>query len=116
MIVMNKLNEGVHVDRVNGILWFRPLDENSKILYKQQIGRVITSVDPDNPPKDEDRPVVMDFANNTERVEIDKEIKSNNRKNDLELLTIVVNWVKSHGGILPQVDSGTCRAVVGVGR
>ena len=105
MIVMNKLNEGVHVDGVNGILWFRPLDENSKILYKQQIGRVITSVDPDNPPKDEDRPVVMDFANNTERVEIDKEIKSNNRKNDLELLTIVVNWVKSHGGILPQVTS-----------
>ena len=105
MIVMNKLNEGVHVDGVNGILWFRPLDENSKILYKQQIGRVITSVDPDNPPKDEDRPVVMDFANNTERVDIDKEIKNNNRKNDLELLTIVVNWVKSHGGILPQVTS-----------
>ena len=105
MIVMNKLNEGVHVEGVNGILWFRPLDENSKILYKQQIGRVITSIDPDNPPKDEDRPTVMDFANNTERVEIDKEIKSNNRKNDLELLTIVVNWVKSHGGILPQVTS-----------
>ena len=105
MIVMNKLNEGVHVDGVNGILWFRPLDENSKILYKQQIGRVITSIDPNNPPKDEDRPVVMDFANNTERVEIDKEIKSNNRKNDLELLTIVVDWVKSHGGNLPQVTS-----------
>ena len=59
MIVMNKLNEGVHVDGVNGILWFRPLDENSKILYKQQIGRVITSVDPDNPPKDEDRPCLL---------------------------------------------------------
>ena len=105
MIVMNKLNEGVHVDGVNGILWFRPLDENSKILYKQQIGRVITSVDPDNPPKDEDRPTVMDFANNTERVDIDKEIKNNNRKNDLELLTIVVDWVKSHGDNLPQVTS-----------
>ena len=105
MIVMNKLNEGVHVEGVNGILWFRPLDENSKILYKQQIGRVITSVDPDNPPKDEDRPTVMDFVNNTERVDIDKEIKNNNRKNDLELLTIVVNWVKSHGDNLPQVTS-----------
>ena len=105
MIVMNKLNEGVHVEGVNGILWFRPLDENSKILYKQQIGRVITSVDPDNPPKDEDRPVVIDLANNTKRVDIDKEIKNNNRKNDLELLTIVVDWVKSHGDNLPQVTS-----------
>ena len=105
MIVMNKLNEGIHVEGVNGILWFRPLDENSQILYKQQIGRVITSVDPDNPPKDEDRPVVMDFANNTQRVNIDKEIKNSNRKNDLELLTIVVDWVKSHGDNLPQVTS-----------
>ena len=105
MIVMNKANEGLHIKGLDGMLWFRPLDENSQILYKQQIGRVITSVDPDNPPKDEDRPVVMDFANNTQRVNIDKEIKNNNRKNDLELLTIVVDWVKSHGGNLPQVTS-----------
>ena len=105
MIVMNKANEGLHIKGLDGMLWFRPLDENSQILYKQQIGRVITSIDPNNPPKDEDRPVVMDFANNTQRVNIDKEIKTNNRKNDLELLTIVVDWVKSHGGILPQVTS-----------
>ena len=105
MIVMNKANEGLHIKGLDGMLWFRPLDENSQILYKQQIGRVITSIDPNNPPKDEDRPVVMDFANNTQRVNIDKEIKNNNRKNDLELLTIVVDWVKSHGGNLPQVTS-----------
>ena len=105
MIVMNKANEGLHIKGLDGMLWFRPLDENSQILYKQQIGRVITSIDPNNPPKDEDRPVVMDFANNTQRVNIDKEIKTNNRKNDLELLTIVVDWVKSHGGNLPQVTS-----------
>jgi superfamily II DNA or RNA helicase/uncharacterized Fe-S cluster-containing protein len=104
MIVMNKANEGLHIKGLDGMLWFRPLDENSQILYKQQIGRVITSIDPNNPPKDEDRPVVMDFANNTQRVNIDKEIKTN-RKNDLELLTIVVDWVKSHGGNLPQVTS-----------
>ena len=105
MIVMNKANEGLHIKGLDGMLWFRPLDENSQILYKQQIGRVITSIDPNNPPKDEDRPVVMDFANNTQRVNIDKEIKNNNRKNDLELLTIVVDWVKSHGDNLPQVTS-----------
>ena len=55
--------------------------------------------------KDEDRPVVIDLANNTKRVDIDKEIKNNNRKNDLELLTIVVDWVKSHGDNLLQVTS-----------
>ena len=105
MIVMNKANEGLHVKGVDGIIWFRALDENSRILYLQQLGRTITSIDPNNPVKDEDRPVVIDLANNTKRVDIDKEIKNNNRKNDLELLTIVVDWVKSHGGNLPQVTS-----------
>ena len=105
MIVMNKANEGLHIKGVDGMIWFRALDENSKILYLQQLGRVITSIDPNNPIEDEKRPVVMDFANNTQRVNIDKEIKSNNRKNDLELLTIVVDWVKTHGGNLPQVTS-----------
>ena len=105
MIVMNKANEGLHVKGVDGIIWFRALDENSRILYLQQLGRTITSIDPNNPVKDEDRPVVIDLANNTQRVDIDKEIKSNNGKNDLELLTIVVDWVKSHGDNLPQVTS-----------
>ena len=105
MVVMNKANEGLHVKGVDGIIWFRALDENSRILYLQQLGRTITSIDPNNPVKDEDRPVVIDLANNTQRVDIDKEIKSNNRKNDLELLTIVVDWVKAHGDNLPQVTS-----------
>ncbi len=105
MIVMNKANEGLHIKGVDGMIWFRPLDEDSKILYLQQLGRVITSRDPNNPIEDEKRPVVIDLANNTQRVNIDKELKNNNRKNDLELLTIVVDWVKSHGGNLPQVTS-----------
>ena len=105
MIVMNKANEGLHIKGVDGMIWFRALDEDSKILYLQQLGRVITSIDPNNPIEDEKRPVVIDFANNTQRVNIDKELKNNNRKNDLELLTIVVDWVKSHGGNLPQVTS-----------
>ena len=105
MIVMNKANEGLHIKGVDGMIWFRALDEDSKILYLQQLGRVITSIDPNNPIEDEKRPLVIDLANNTQRVNIDKELKNNNMKNDLELLTIVVDWVKSHGGNLPQVTS-----------
>ena len=105
MIVMNKANEGLHVKGVDGIIWFRALDENSRILYLQQLGRTITSIDPNNPVKDEDRPVVIDLSNNTQRVDIDKEMKNTNRKDDLELLTIVVEWVKAHGDNLPQVTS-----------
>jgi len=105
MVVMNKANEGLHVKGVDGIIWFRALDENSRILYLQQLGRTITSIDPNNPVKDEDRPVVIDLTNNTQRVNLDKEMKNTNRKDDLELLTIVVDWVKAHGDNLPQVTS-----------
>lgn len=105
MVVMNKANEGLHVKGVDGIIWFRALYENSRILYLQQLGRTITSIDPNNPVKDEDRPVVIDLTNNTQRVNIDKEMKNTNRKDDLELLTIVVDWVKAHGDNLPQVTS-----------
>lgn len=55
MFVMNKLNEGVHVEDIDGIIWLRPLDENSKILYLQQLGRCIFSITN----KDYKRPIVM---------------------------------------------------------
>lgn len=104
MIVMNKANEGLHVKGIDGIIWFRALDENSKILYFQQLGRAIYSEDPNNPTPDEKRPVVMDLVNNTLNVDIDKEIKNNNRLDDLQLLSVVVDWVKMHNG-LPDIDS-----------
>lgn len=104
MIVMNKANEGLHIKGIDGIVWFRALDENSKILYLQQLGRAIYSEDPNNPTPDEKRPVIIDLANNTLNVNIDKDIKNNTRRSDLELLSIVVDWVKLHNG-LPNIDS-----------
>ena len=104
MIVMNKANEGLHVKGIDGIIWFRALDENSKILYLQQLGRAIYSEDPNNPTPDEKRPIIIDLVNNTLNVDIDKEIKNNNRLDDLQLLSVVVDWVKMHNG-LPDIDS-----------
>ena len=103
MIVMNKANEGLHIKGIDGIIWFRALDENSKILYLQQLGRAIYSEDPNNPTPDEKRPVIIDLANNTLNVNIDKDIKNNTRRSDLELLSIVVDWVKLHNGF-PNID------------
>ena len=64
MVVMNKANEGLHIDGVDGIVWFRALDENSRILYLQQLGRSIYAIDEDNPLPDDKRPIVIDLANN----------------------------------------------------
>ena len=104
MIVMNKANEGLHIAGVDGIIWFRALDENSRILYLQQLGRAIYSEDPNNPTPDEERPVIIDLANNTLRVDIDKELKTNTGRDDLELLSFIVDWVILHGEI-PNIES-----------
>ena len=102
MLVMNKANEGLHLDKLDGIIWLRPLDENSRILYLQQLGRVIYSEDPDNPTKDEDRPVVIDLVNNTIKVNWEDEITE---QDDIQMLNLITNWVEGHNGILPNINS-----------
>ena len=102
MLVMNKANEGLHLDKLDGIIWLRALDENSRILYLQQLGRVMYSEASDNPTKDEDRPVVIDLVNNTLKVNWDNEITE---QDDIELLTIIVDLSEKHDGTLPDINS-----------
>ena len=73
MFVMNKLNEGVHPEGINGIVWLRPLDSNSKILFLQQLGRTIHASTPGVELDDDSRPLVIDLVNNTLKVKLDKE-------------------------------------------
>ena len=102
MLVMNKANEGLHLDKLDGIIWLRPMDENSRILYLQQLGRIIYSEDPDNPTKDEDRPIVIDLVNNTLKVNWENEITE---QDDIQMLNLIVDWVERHNGILPNINS-----------
>ena len=106
MIVMNKLNEGVHVEGINGIIWQRALDENSRILLLQQLGRSIHAPEEGEKINEEDRPVVIDLANNLTRVDIEKVINSYDEIDDVELLQNVIDWVNEHEGILPDINAG----------
>ena len=105
MVVMNKANEGLHVDGVDGIIWFRALDENSRILYLQQLGRAIYALDEDNPLPDDKRPVVIDLANNSLTVKIEKEFENSEPIDDLESLKIIIEWINEHDGIIPERES-----------
>ena len=105
MVVMNKANEGIHIDGVDGIIWFRALDENSRILYLQQLGRAIYALDEDNPLPDDKRPIVIDLANNSLTVKIDKEFENSEPIDDLEALTIVTEWINEHDGMIPDRNS-----------
>lgn len=103
IVVMNKLNEGVHVKDIDGIIWFRPLDENSKILYLQQLGRIIYGIDPNNEYPDEKRPIAIDLVNNTLRVNMQKNKALDT--NDLDLLHVVCDWIKEHDNKIPDINS-----------
>ena len=105
MVVMNKANEGLHIDGVDGIVWFRALDENSRILYLQQLGRAIYALDEDNPLPDDKRPVVIDLANNSLTVKIEKDFENVEPIDDLESLKIVVEWINEKDGIIPDRNS-----------
>ena len=91
MFVMNKLNEGVHVDDIDGIVWLRPLDTNSKILYLQQLGRCIYSINPNIELDDNKRPLVLDLVNNTLKVKLDKGVLQ--EEVDLNKLFLIESWI-----------------------
>ena len=105
MVVMNKANEGLHIDGVDGIVWLRALDENSRILYLQQLGRTIYALDEDNPLPDDKRPVVIDLVNNSLTVRMEKEFENVEPIDDLEALTIVTEWINEHDGMMPNRES-----------
>ena len=92
MFVMNKLNEGVHPDRVDGIIWLRPLDKNSKILYLQQLGRCIRGLDDNEMLTEESQPVVLDLVNNTLNVDYEKGLSI--EEIDLKILKEVINYLR----------------------
>ena len=102
MFVMNKLNEGVHLDQIDGIIWLRPLDENSKILYLQQLGRIIHAIDPNHPIPKEDLPIAIDLVGNSLRVKLNKNLK---QRDSLEELKTIQGWIVKHNNQIPDINS-----------
>ncbi len=102
MLVINKANEGLHLEKLDGIIWLRAMDENSRILYLQQLGRIISAEDLDNPIKEEDRPIAIDLVNNTIKVNWDNEITE---KDDIEMMNLITDWTEKHDGMLPDINS-----------
>ena len=105
IFAIDKLNEGVHVNGIDGEVMLRPISENSKILYTQQIGRSIFPIDPDNPVKDKDRPIIFDVYNNYLVQNMDREINRTTPDSDLHRLQVIVNYINKHKGYIPDINS-----------
>ena len=102
MFVMNKLNEGVHLEYIDGIIWLRPLDKNSRILYSQQLGRIIHPIDPNHPIPKEELPIAIDLAGNSLRVKLNKNQK---QRDPLEELKTIQGWIVKHNNQIPDINS-----------
>ena len=106
MFVMDMLNEGVHVEDVDGIIWLRPLGKNSRILFMQQLGRCITAVGKEN----KDRiPQIIDLVNNTLKVSLEN--SEENLKEDLQLIKNINIWVEKNRRI-PNKNSGNVEELI----
>lgn len=97
MLAINKLNEGVHVDGINGEIMYRKINDGSTILYLQQLGRVIYSLDPDEQILDEDIPIVYDIYNNYLIQNMNRTVNQTTPKSDLQKLQEVIEWMDKHG-------------------
>ena len=105
MLAINKLNEGIHLEKVDGIVWMRALDRNSKILLLQQMGRCIYALDENNPIPEELLPLIIDLPNNLMTVDMQKEINNYTATDDLEMLQDIIEWIKFHNDHLPDIES-----------
>ena len=97
MLAINKLNEGVHVDGINGEIMYRKINNGSVILYSQQLGRVIYALDPNKPVLEEEIPIVYDIYNNYLVQNMNRTVNQTTPKSDLQKLREVIDWMDKHG-------------------
>ena len=102
---LNMLNEGVHVEGLDGIMMLRPISSNSKILYSQQIGRVIHAISKTEDVESNESPLIFDVYNNYLAHNMDREVNKSNTTSDLQKMRYIVSWIKKHGGYFPSIDS-----------
>ena len=96
MLAINKLNEGVHVDGINGEIMYRKINDGSTILYLQQLGRVIYSLDPNKPVPEGEIPIVYDIYNNYLVQDLNRTINQTTPKSDLQRLQEIIDWMDKH--------------------
>ncbi len=80
---VDMLNEGLHVEDISGVLMMRKTD--SRIIYLQQLGRVLSS------DTSREIPIVFDLVNNYLNINLDKEINEKELKDDNDEETKINN-------------------------
>lgn len=111
LVAIDKLNEGVHVDGIDGCLMYRPIGKDSSTLFLQETGRCISSMDPKIVTSDDfiiqSKEQIFDFSGN-----FLKQINNNiggkvSRRYDLEKMGEIAEWIRDNG--VPDINSKNLR-------
>ena len=101
LIAIDKLNEGVHVDGIDGEFMYRSIGENSSTLYLQQTGRCISSMDPkiNSPEAFKNRPKtqIFDFRANTFKQVNNNTGAKTSEQYDLGKIEEITTWIQKEG-------------------
>ena len=107
---IDMLNEGSHFDDVDGVLLFRPLTPGNKILYSQQTGRCIFSIDPETKLELSRIPIIFDLYNSYLSQNMNREVNRHSNSSDLDIMRRAEYWIYKHKRF-PDVDSDSTTEV-----
>lgn len=96
------LNEGVHVEGIDGAIMLRKIDKDS--LYLQQVGRCISSLNPKKTCKEQPRRLIIDAVGNTLK-QINKQTgKKTSPYYDLEKIAELRDILMKNNGEIPNIN------------
>ena len=102
LLSQNMLNEGIHVDGIDGALMYRKCD--SPNVYLQQLGRCVHSINPKlSKDKQTKSPIVIDAVGNSFEQIVSNTKRTISNSYDLSSAENVKKWIKDHGR-LPKED------------
>ena len=102
LVSIDKLDEGVHVDGIDGEFMYKKV--NSSRLYLQESGRCISSCDPNLPSTKQSSRKIFDVTGNTRR-QIQKQTgRQTSHQYNLKRILEISEWIKENDNQYPDIN------------
>ena len=102
LIANEMLNEGVHIDGIDGAIMYRPI--NSSTIYLQQTGRCISSMNPNKPLEKQSRTQIIDTTGNSLYQIRNRTGQKTSHTYNLDKIKEIQNWILENDGKIPNIN------------
>jgi len=103
LLTVDAINEGVHVDGIDGEIMYRSIKESENI-YLQQLGRTVSSINRNLPMDMQPHRQVIDVAGNTFN-QIEQGLSfGQSYFYDLQRINDIIKWKEDHNGEFPNIN------------